>query len=98
MPAAAQEQPDVVDAMLSDTFVTLLLRVDVLGPCARLTFGVPCRSFGYRGGEERVEHHVIERLVMPIEAARAMAEKVIAGLTPQDNSEPLMLLEPVGTC
>ena len=97
LPAAGQEQPELLEPYgVTDTFATELARVEVVGPCVRLMFAVAQRSVGWP--DERVERLVVEKLVIPREAALAMAENVTASLAPQDKPERLTLLEPVGTC
>jgi hypothetical protein len=75
---------------VADTFCTDLVKVEKLGPCARLTFAVRQSGSDGRGGTQ-LEYQVVAKLVVPCEMLVTMGGTLAQrpDLTPEAKaSEP----------
>jgi hypothetical protein len=77
---------------VADTFVTDLVRIESLGPCARLTFATRQIGVGYRAGESKVEYIVTQKLIVPSDTLALWATQ-IAQWWPNEKGELARLSE-----
>jgi hypothetical protein len=64
---------------IPDTFASELVRVERIGPCARLIFAV--LQVVECGGHSQVERAVVARIVLPAEFQQEIAQRLLAGGT-----------------